>query len=787
MVSVRMRGVVGRLRQTAWLASGGLSDADLLERYVSRKDEAAFATLVRRLGPMVLGVCRRILRDPHDADDAFQATFLVLVRKAHQVMPRERVGSWLYGVAYRTSLKARAMSIRRRAQHKPLDDLPGPASAGQAPAESEWLALLDEAVHRLPDKYRLPVVLCDLQGKTRKQAARELNCPEGTVATRLQQGRARVQKRLARHGWPASVGVLTLAASEAAATVPAPLVTATLKTAALFSAGKVTGLVPLKIITLVEGVLRAMVLGKIKKMSLMLTLVGALGIAGLVGGSRSVAGQDAADDKAPPPPAVKAAEPATPAVPERNDGRLPIGPIPLQALVSLDKNKIVVKMNHPIAQPKQVVDAAGRPLVTTYEVIYTLHTQRYERSEVEVYDTSRRKLDGNDLAKRVKDEIPVLVVIGAGKIDPLHLRLIKEGTLIFVLPARCIPPAAAPSPAVPPMAAYPPAAGDIVQYVPALPAPMYQPPIGVPPLTPTETVPYAPAVPPPAPVQPYAVPPPAQPAPAFTPVRVPPASPVTPPAAEPRNDQAERDLSIAAFYLVQGHRGSAAFYYELVCRRYPGTTYAQRAAQLLVAMNAQDKQGAQRPPARVGEIIIVGADKIPDTTIRANVPLLPGQIFEPKDMALAETKLNQAKWPVPHARFTVTMVSTPGTHYHDILIKVQESLSKEAQQELKKLAGRWTVVAASVGGAPRDELKGAEFIFVADRITMTFNNKETHISLKIDPRERTFSLTPSEGSGASCGSYELQGDALKLCVRPDSGPPRGSSEPRMDLILKRVK
>src|SRR5262249_16879088 len=123
MPSGRMRQVVRRLGQMA-LVTGALSDAELLQRYISRRDEAAFAALGRRHGPMVLGVCRRVLRHPHDAEDAFQATFLVLVRKAQAIVPPERVGAWLYGVAYRTSIKAKAMNLRRRAKQKPLEDVP---------------------------------------------------------------------------------------------------------------------------------------------------------------------------------------------------------------------------------------------------------------------------------------------------------------------------------------------------------------------------------------------------------------------------------------------------------------------------------------------------------------------------------------------------------------------------------------------------------------------------------------------------------------------------------------
>ena len=141
-----MRGVVRRLRQAALGSGGGMADGDLLERYLADGDEAAFAALVRRHGPMVLGVCRRILGNLHDADDAFQATFLVLVRKAKSIVPREQVGPWLYGVAYRTSTKAKAMNARRRIKQKPLEDI-------AAPKENvgDWSALLDQEVPAVPD------------------------------------------------------------------------------------------------------------------------------------------------------------------------------------------------------------------------------------------------------------------------------------------------------------------------------------------------------------------------------------------------------------------------------------------------------------------------------------------------------------------------------------------------------------------------------------------------------------------------------------------------------------
>src|SRR6516165_2557004 len=156
-----------------------LTDGEFLDQFLTRHDEAAFEALVRRHGPMVLGVCRRILGDAHDAEDAFQATFLVLVRRAASVVPREQVGNWLYGVAYRTALEAKRVAARRRAREKQVNDMPHP-TVGPEECWRDLQPLLDRELNRLPDKYRVPVVLCDLEGRTRKEAARQLDLPEGT-------------------------------------------------------------------------------------------------------------------------------------------------------------------------------------------------------------------------------------------------------------------------------------------------------------------------------------------------------------------------------------------------------------------------------------------------------------------------------------------------------------------------------------------------------------------------------------------------------------------------------
>src|SRR5262249_43703052 len=190
-------------RATRAHPAGALADADLLQRWSARRDAAAFEVLLWRHGPMVLGLCRRLLRDPRDVEDPFQATFLALVRRAGAIRRPEAIrrgeagGSWLFRVAYRAALRARAEAPRAR----PLDPraLEGVAAGpGPEPGRDELRAVLDEEVSRLPARYRVPLILCYFQGKTNDEAARELGCAAGTVASRLGRRRRRVAVRLGR-------------------------------------------------------------------------------------------------------------------------------------------------------------------------------------------------------------------------------------------------------------------------------------------------------------------------------------------------------------------------------------------------------------------------------------------------------------------------------------------------------------------------------------------------------------------------------------------------------------
>jgi RNA polymerase sigma factor (sigma-70 family) len=238
----------------------------LLEDYLRRREEAALAALVRRHGPMVWGVCRRVLRNYHDAEDAFQATFLVLVSKAASVVPREMVVNWLYGVAHQTARKARATTARRGARERQVIQMPEPA-ATDPELWDDLQPLLEQELGGLPDIYRVAIVQCDLEGKTRKEAARRLGVPEGTLAARLARGRRMLAKRLARHGLEVSGGslVAVLAQNAALAGVPTSLVCSTIKAASLFAVGQVAaGVVSAKVSGPAEGVLKTMMLTKVK-------------------------------------------------------------------------------------------------------------------------------------------------------------------------------------------------------------------------------------------------------------------------------------------------------------------------------------------------------------------------------------------------------------------------------------------------------------------------------------------------------------------------------------------
>jgi RNA polymerase sigma factor (sigma-70 family) len=274
------------------------TDDELLARFQARRHEPAFAELMRRHGPMVLGACRRILHDPNDADDAFQATFLVLVKRAGSLGVIHSVGDWLHGVAVRTALRSRSEVAKRRQREREAAAMP----ASEASDEILWSDLrpvLDEEIQRLPARYRAAFVLCHLEGKTNEEAARSLGCPKGTVLSRLARARERLRARLTKRGVTLSTTVLAAVVTEraATATVPPTLAQTTLRAAlSLAATGTAAGIASTQVLTLMEGVVHAMFVSKVKMVvGVLLALVLATGAG--VFGYHALAAQPPQDPK----------------------------------------------------------------------------------------------------------------------------------------------------------------------------------------------------------------------------------------------------------------------------------------------------------------------------------------------------------------------------------------------------------------------------------------------------------------------------------------------------------
>jgi RNA polymerase sigma factor (sigma-70 family) len=252
------------------------TDAALLTRFATAGDGRAFAALVERHGAMVLGVCRRTAGQEQDAEDAFQATFLVLARKARTIRRTESVGPWLYGVAARVGRKARAASARRRTRETTLDES---LAAGSMADEADDLApILDEAVGRLPPRFLRPIVLCYFQGQSTEAAARTLGCPRGTVLSRLARARDRLRSQLIRRGVALSAAaVAAVLAAQAPAAVPLPLAYSTIQ-----SATPAAGPVSAAVAALAKGVLTTMRIAQVLRVAAVTIALGAAGGGGLL-------------------------------------------------------------------------------------------------------------------------------------------------------------------------------------------------------------------------------------------------------------------------------------------------------------------------------------------------------------------------------------------------------------------------------------------------------------------------------------------------------------------------
>ena len=243
----------------------GLSEWQLLARYLEHRDELAFAAIVARHGPMVMGTCRRMLAGKADADDAFQATFLVLVRRARALSPRDAIGPWLHGVAARVSMRARAQAARRRRIEAHGRDRAS-VGAGFGPTDAELAAVLDQEVNRLPEKYRLPIILCYLQGQTHEEAAERLKWPLGTVKGRLARARDILRSRLRRRGVaPAGAILGATFARDASAAVDHEFLDQTVRNCMSFTLGQASASgISLSVTTLVKGALMSMLVDRLK-------------------------------------------------------------------------------------------------------------------------------------------------------------------------------------------------------------------------------------------------------------------------------------------------------------------------------------------------------------------------------------------------------------------------------------------------------------------------------------------------------------------------------------------
>jgi RNA polymerase sigma factor (sigma-70 family) len=334
-----------------------LEDGALLERFAVQGEEAAFATLVQRHGPMVLGVCRRVLQGRPDADDAFQATFLVLFRRAAALDRSRSVANWIYTVAYHVALRARAATARRQRHEREVHHVSRQCSSADIVLD-DLQPVLDEELNRLPEKYRAPILLCYLEGKTNEAAARLLRCPVGTVKGRLARARALLRARLAKRGITLSSGVLAaILAEHATAAVPAALAEAAVRTTVLVAAGMAA--CPTAE-TLAQGVLQTFLRTKLKIAVTLLLFIG--GIMAGIGLFHSGAGARTTDDPTPPVAFVEGADSKT----EKDKP----GSTPKD-----EKPDVAEKKG--LAVAGTVVDADGKPVADAHVAVIGLAQPRF--------------------------------------------------------------------------------------------------------------------------------------------------------------------------------------------------------------------------------------------------------------------------------------------------------------------------------------------------------------------------------------------------------------------------
>ncbi len=640
--------VLHLLRQTILRhENAGLTDGQLLHAFLHRRDEAAFEMLVRRHGPMVRGVCRRVLRNLEDADDAFQAAFLVLLRKASTLATREVIGDWLHGVAYRTALKARAAASRRRMKEKQA--LRREACFDQE-NRSEWLPLLDEEVGRLPPKYRLPVILCDLEGRTRKEAAQHLGWPEGTVSGRLSRARALLARRLTRRGVTLSAATLAAGmAGEASARLPISVVRSICEAALEGAAGLTAGSVPAHVAALTEGVVKAMFVSKLKNVVALVTVAlvltagaGAWRYAALAG-SNEEPQQEAPAHAAPKagtaqtpkiyPHPVPSAVPQTDAPQAADAPPIPPAPraTPRSYLIDLHLAEMRDGKDKVLADPR-LITLEGRPASFTIGGHRSIPLGGGMTEQVLIGTTINavvRSGKGNKIYLDVTVSLPTQTTISDGAIlETKTKRIISETTLDSCLQFAV--------------------AGEDSK--------LFRVSIGV--------------------------------------------QEMKSDTGEKKIEEAERCLRRAEFWRRTGHPGPALVYYEQLSQDYPDTIYAERAKERIIEMEKlllsrtdlsdadrflkerwieSKKQGGKprkqpakseaRPPARIWRIFIVGNQKISDEAILEQAKLYPGQLLSYPDLRIAEQNLSRLKGLKSKPKVTVI---DHEDEFKDIHITVEE-------------------------------------------------------------------------------------------------------------------
>lgn len=424
----------------------GVGDEALVREFATRGCGAAFAALVRRHGPMVLGVCRRVLGNPHDADDAFQCTFLVLALKASTVARPEALASWLYGVAYRTAREAKAAAARRRRKEAVAAIPPGVSVADPEPT-SDLREALDGAIAALPEKYRTAVVLCDLEGRSRAEAAGQLGIPEGTLSSRLAAARRLLAGRLGKRGLaPAALGGLVAA-------VPSELLNRAAQAGSRLAAGEsVASVATENVGILVQKVVKAMVFNPWKMsvaalgLGVALTMAAALGQTGPPGNQAP---------KAPPP---KADETVT----QPAEGPKKFSPSWAQAraYVRMDGDKgLQLRAEIPVFGLAKLLDADNKPVTVHRFTPWQPDAFTVAANKVRVFNAKGEQLAKEKWAKALADETLVLLEFSDQKIDPKQAaetyRLYREDTLIVRLPPEVLTKQLDISKALPPVKSLP--------------------------------------------------------------------------------------------------------------------------------------------------------------------------------------------------------------------------------------------------------------------------------------------------------------------------------------------